>query len=137
MKLIAIAIAAYLIAFLLQHFIIYKLFIIPQLPAIKSVPLLWWGGYMLPIIIVSLLAGYWSRNLKEIVITSLLSAAIFDLIIYVFARFGEPGYLKAYEGPFYQEFILGCLVNFIPLFTLLLIGYMASKLFVTLKLKRG
>jgi hypothetical protein len=134
-KLITIAVVAYSIAFFFQHFIIYKLLIIPQLPAIKSVPLLWWASYMLPIIIVSMLAGFWSKNLRELIITSLIVAMLYNVIIYFLAKSNEPGYLKAYEGAFVPSFIEGVSMCFIVLFMLLFLGRAGKQLFIAFKNK--
>lgn len=136
-KFIIIVISICLLTFVLQHFAIYKLLIVPQLSGIKSVPLLWWGGYILPIFVVLVLVGFWSKNVKEIFITSLFVSVLYNLFVYFLAKFNEPGYLKAYEGSFALNFIEGCLIFIIVFFILLLIGYVGNRLLSTTRHKEG
>lgn len=134
-KFIAVVVSICLLTFVLQHFAIYKLLIKPQLPSVKSVPLFWWGGYMLPIFLVSMLAGFWSKNLKEICLTSLLVAIVYSLFVYSLTLFHEPAYLKAYEGAFLPNFIKGTFIHFMIYFVFLLIGYGVRRFFVTCRNK--
>jgi hypothetical protein len=135
-KFIMIVTAICLLTFVLQHFAIYKTLIMPQLPSIKSVPLLWWGGYMMPIILVSMFAGYWSKSIKEIFITSVFISVAYNLFAYSLSRFHEPAYLKAYEGPFFPNFIEGAVIHAILFSVLLLSGYGTGKLIATKRNKK-
>lgn len=136
-KFITVVVSICLLTFVLQHFAIYKLLIIPQLPSVKSVPLIWWGGYMLPIFLVSMLAGFWSNNLKEICFTSLIVAIVYSLFVYSLALFHEPAYLKAYEGAFLPNFIKSTFIHFIIYFVFLLLGYGVRRFYVTCRNKSG
>ncbi len=127
-KYFVIILSTFMFAFLLQYFVIYKHLIVPHLSGIKSVPMLWWAGYMLPVVIVSVLAGFWSRGIKEIIITSLLVSVIYNLFVFFLAKFHEPGFLKAYEGSFISNFIKGFLVFIFVYFILLFIGYAGNRL---------
>lgn len=135
-KYITVVTAICLFTFALQHFAIYKPLIMPQLPSIKSVPLLWWGGYMIPIILVTMLAGYWSKSIKEIFITSVIVSAVYNLFVFSLSRFHEPSYLKAYEGPFFPNFIEGTVIHTIIFSVLLLCGYGTGRLIVTTRNKK-
>jgi hypothetical protein len=129
-KFITIMSSICLVAFVFQHFAIYKILIMPKLPSVDSIPLLWWAGYMLPIFFVAILAGFWSKNLKEISIISSLVAVIINLFVFILARFNESPYFKAYEGAFLPNFLMGTLIYFVILIILLSIGRGASRLLV-------
>ena len=45
------------LAMMASHFLIYKTHIVPQLPNLKSVPLIWWLAVLAPELIILLVFG--------------------------------------------------------------------------------
>lgn len=117
-----------MIAMLLQHFLIYKILIIPHLPSLLYIPLLWWLGYITPIVLVTVVLGIKAKNIKEIIIASGTLAICSNLLTFFFATQKESPFLKAYEGAHFQTFVRGYIQHFIFLTILMLLSYMLLKL---------
>jgi len=83
---------------------------------------------MLPVVIASVFVGYLSRDIKEILIASMLASVFYNLFVFFLAKSNETGFIKAYEGVFISNFIKGFLVFYFVFFILLLVGYAGNRL---------
>ena len=89
-----------LIGLLLSHQLIYKLFIVPKLLDWNSIPFVWQIITFLPIIVAIIYVGLCIRSVLELLISSLVSAFITELYVYLMLLFNEPGFR---QEPFYQS----------------------------------
>jgi hypothetical protein len=100
-KLIAMS-ALLFLAMMASHFLIYKVYIVPQLPNLKSVPLSWWLGAFAPELIIFLIFGYSLKSWQELLVFSLIAGFIQQIFVYLMSNWNEPGYLKSYESAIFH-----------------------------------
>ena len=123
-----LVVIAGILSILIQHYVIYKFYIMPHLHEWKAVPLYWWCVYMLPIICALSAIGTKDRNIKQIIIAGLSLAIATNFLIVYWSFRHEPSFHKAYEGPISVEFIKGITMHLSGILALLLIGYIYSKI---------
>jgi hypothetical protein len=101
-------------ALLLQHFILYRLLMLPGLASLQSMPLYWWLCYLTPVVVVLLVAGLKSENFKGVVVASVLLALSANMVAFYWAKLGEPGFARGYEidqlGSFVKDYAFHFLV---------------------------
>lgn len=104
-------------ALLIQHFILYRLLMIPGMVSLQSIPLYWWICYLTPIAVVLLGAGLMSDSFKGLVGASALLAMSANMVGFYWAKLGEPGFARGYEidllGSFVKDYIFHILLFFL------------------------
>jgi len=68
---IAAVVLAVFLGVLGSHQVLYKLLLVPRLPAYHSVPILVWFSLASPVLIAAVLGGMGLRTLREATLTSL------------------------------------------------------------------
>ena len=97
LKILAMS-ASLALARAVSHFLIYKALIVPQIPFLKSVPLLWWVGAAAPILGVPIAFGYSLKSWRQLIIFAIVAGCLQQFFTYLLASWNEPSYLKAYES---------------------------------------
>jgi hypothetical protein len=101
-------------ALLIQHFILYRLLMLPGLASLQSMPLYWWLCYLTPSVVVLLVAGVKSENFKGVVVASVLLALSANMVALYWAKSGEPGFARGYEidqlGSFVKDYAFHFLI---------------------------
>lgn len=116
-------------SFLVSHFFIYKVLIIPRL--LSSTDLFLSFGWtflrLAPSLFVLFIFGAWQKNKFDLVMTALAGGWLWVGFSYILSLHGEPGFLKQYESlsEIWQRLVSAPLFMMIPL----LIGYGVSRLF--------
>ncbi len=98
-----IAMVAFLaLALIAGHFLIYKPLIIPRLPGLHSVPMMWWLGQLAPQLIVFLLFGFALNSWRELIVFSVFAGFIQQTFYFLLWTWNEPGHLKSFESPVFD-----------------------------------
>lgn len=86
-------------ALLFQHFVLYRLLMVPLLSSLQAIPLYWWLCYLVPVTLVLFVGGIRARTFREVgVAVSVLSIAACGLA-YLWATTSQPGFYTRYgEG---------------------------------------
>ena len=116
-----------ILTIMIQHYVIYQVYLMPHLHEWKAVPLYWWCVYMLPIICVLTVIGTKARNIKQIILAGLSLAFATNILVVYWSFSYEPSFHKAYEGPILVEFFKGIAMHLPGILVLLLLGYIYSK----------
>jgi len=87
----------------LCHQILYKLILVPKLPELKQVPLLWWAGVGGLIPLAILVMGNRIRSWAEFLAISVLTAFAKQFYEFLATHLNQPGFLKSFavEDPFF------------------------------------
>jgi hypothetical protein len=98
----------FVIANFLSHQVLYKMFIVPKLEYIKTVPLIWWLICLLPIIITSTIITHWwisYSNLFPLILGGTFASQLYG---YFATLTNQPGFLKSWviEDPSYYWSII-------------------------------
>ncbi|MEW5848358.1 MAG: hypothetical protein AB2A00_06065 [Myxococcota bacterium] len=93
--------AVLLVAMLVAEVGIYGQLIVPRLPSVARVPLGWWAGMYLPVLLACVVVGVRLRSGWDVVVHALLAGAITQVLKQVLAVLQAPGHLKsmAVEDP--------------------------------------
>jgi hypothetical protein len=100
-KLLAMA-TLLLFAMVASHFLIYKPLIVPRLPSLHALPLLWWLGAFAPQLIVFLVFGTGLKSLRDLIFFSIVAGSIQQIFGYLLWTWNEPGHLKSFESPVFD-----------------------------------
>lgn len=111
-------------ALLIQHFILYRLLMIPGTASLQSMPLYWWMCYLTPIAVVLLLAGLKSASFKGLVAAAVLLAAAANLVGFFWVRLGEPGFARGYELDLLGSFVKDYIFHFLLFVLVMSLGRM-------------
>jgi hypothetical protein len=115
-----------LFALMASHFLIYKPLIVPRLPSLHAVPLLWWLGAFAPQLIVLLVFGIGLKSWRDLAILSIVASSIQQIFAYVLWTWNEPGHLKSFESPVF-DWTLGLLVVTLMSAVLFSVGFMIAR----------
>ena len=118
---------------LIQHYVIYRFFIMPHLSEWNAVPVYWWCVYMLPIICALTAIGTKAKNIIQVFLAGLSLAVASNILVVYWSFRQEPSFHKAYEGPISVEFITGIAMHLPGVLVLLLIGYIYSRIIIKLR----
>ncbi len=118
-------------ALLIQHFVLYRLLMIPGLESLQSIPLYWWLCYLAPITIVLLLAGLKSASFKCLTAAAGLLAVSANLVSFFWAKFGEPGFSRGYQIDMLGSFVKDYVFHFLLFLLVMSFGRMVMLLLDT------
>lgn len=93
------------VALLVQHFLVYRILMLPAVHQLSAVPLYWWLCYLGPIVIVLLVSGVKAKNFRCLALAALLLAAAASALGYYWARFFQPGFVEAYQSNIIVSFV--------------------------------
>jgi hypothetical protein len=114
---------------LISEFGLYQKLILPKLPEIQSVPVEWWIGMLIPLVLVGLLLGYSCGSIRSAL--SCASGGTVGLIAYEFvmAWLNQPGHLKSWanEDSVYF-FTTHALIVFVVVLLVVLAGFGTNRL---------
>ena len=94
--------ALLVMALIAGHFLIYKPLIVPRLPGVHSVPILWWLGQLAPQLIVFLILGLTLNSSRELIVFSIVAGFIQQTFYYLLWTWNEAGHLKSFESPVFD-----------------------------------
>ena len=115
-----------LFALIASHFLIYKPLIVPRLPSLHAVPLLWWLGAFAPQLIILLVFGIGLKSWRDLVVFSIVAASVQQIFAYVLWTWNEPGQLKSFESPVF-DWTLGLLVVTLMSAVFFSVGFMIAR----------
>jgi hypothetical protein len=115
-----------LFALMASHFLIYKPLIVPRLPSLHAVPLLWWLGAFAPQLIILLVFGIGLKSWRDLAIFSIVAASVQQIFAYVLWTWNEPGYLKSFESPVF-DWTLGLLVVIVMSAVFFFVGFIVAR----------
>jgi hypothetical protein len=113
-------------ALMASHFLIYKALVVPRLPYLTSVPLLWWFGVYAPVLAVFITFGLGLKTWRQLTIFAIIAGLIWQLFFYLSAIWNEPGYLKADESAIFN-WTIGLAATIIISAILFLTGMLVTK----------
>ena len=109
----------------LSDFVLYQTFVLPQLlPGLRSVPMEWWIGVMVPLLLSPLLLGYASRSVGLVLASASGGTAGLVTYEFVMAHLNQPGHLKSYavEDPVFF-FTTHTVMVFAVVLVVVLVGF--------------
>lgn len=118
-------------ALLIQHFVLFRLLMIPGMASLQSMPLYWWLCYLTPITIVLLAAGFKSASFKSLTVAAVLLALSANLVGFYWAKLGEPGFSRGYQVDMLGSFVKDYIFHFLLFLLVMLFGRMVMLLLDT------
>ncbi len=108
MKIFKIGIIAFCListALIISDQLFYKLWLVPKLPEMQSVPLWMWGVVLSPIILSIIILGWKIVSWKELVVVALISSFCSQAFEYISAQYNQLGHLKSFAVEDFTYFI--------------------------------
>ena len=110
--------AGFLGSFIAYGFL-YDSLVIPELPNVKRVPMIWWLGCGAPVIVVALAAGWFCQSFREVLVLSVMGCFAY-LLLLPFTG------VRSHDLPPGPRAISLALL-FAPLLCLLLVGWLVGR----------
>ena len=110
--------AGFLGSFIAYGFL-YDSFVVPELPNVKRVPMIWWLGCAAPVIFAALAAGWFCQSFREVLVLSAMGCFAYLVLLPIIAVRSH----ALPPGP--QAISLALLVA--PLLCLLVVGWLLGR----------